>query len=73
MSLHVEAQIMMEELNKFEGDDGLVFSIPEPPSHKHDAWTKGVNRASGSRSLRIVMPLAMALEIVQHAISGDLH
>ena len=58
---------MMKVLDTFEGGENLVFSIPEPPSHKHDAWTKGVNRASGNRSLRIVMPLAMALEIVQHA------
>ena len=67
VSLHVEVHTMMKVLDTFEGGENLVFSIPEPPSHKHDAWTKGVNRASGSRSLRIVMPLAMALEMVQHA------
>ena len=57
---------MMGELDTFEGGSGLVLTIPEPKSFTHDAWVKGVNSASGSlRSMRIVMPLGMALEILQ--------
>ena len=62
---------MMGELDTFEGGIGLVLTIPEPKSFTHDAWVKGVNSASGSlRSMRIVMPLGMALEILQKC---DLH
>jgi len=57
---------MMGELDTFEGGSGLVFTIPEPKSFTHDAWVKGTNSASGSlRSMRIAMPLGMALEILQ--------
>ena len=58
---------MMEKLDTFEGGDGLVFTIPEPKLYTHDAWAKGINSASGSRSLRIVMPLAMFVDIVENA------
>ena len=62
---------MMQELDTFEGGSGLVLTLPEPKSFTHDAWVKGVNSASGGlRSMRIVMPLGMALEILQ---KGDLN
>ena len=66
VSLNVEAQDRMHELDTFEGGNGLVFSATEP-KRGHIAWTHGTNSATGSRSLRIVMPLAMALEILQNA------
>ena len=57
---------MMGELDTFEGGSGLVLPIPEPKSFTHDAWVKGTNSASGGlRTMRIVMPLGMALEIPQ--------
>jgi len=66
VSLHVEAQNMMGELDTFEGGSGLVLPIPEPKSFTHDAWVKGTNSSSGGlRTMRIVMPLGMALEILQ--------
>ena len=58
---------MMQELDTFEGGSGLVLTLPEPKSYTHDAWEKGINSASGSRSLRIVMPLAMFVDIVEKA------
>ena len=68
VSLHVEAQSMMAELATFEGaQNSLVFPLPEPESYTHDAWEKGINSSSGSRSLRIVMPLAMFVDIVEKA------
>jgi len=66
VSLHVEAQIRMQELDTFEGGNGLVFSHPEP-KRGGLAWTNGINSATHSRSLRIVVPLAMAVEILQKA------
>ena len=55
----------MEDLNTFEGGGNLFFKIPEPLC-TNSAWTRGTNSASGSlRSMRIVMPLAMALDILQ--------
>ena len=66
VSLNVEAQDRMHELDTFEGGNGLVFSATEPKKG-HIAWTNGINSATHSRSLRIVMPLAMALEILQNA------
>ena len=57
----------MEKLNTFEGGENLVFKIPEPRSCNY-AWTRGTNSAAGSlRSMRIVMPLGMALDILQKA------
>ena len=57
---------MMGELDTFEGGSGLVLPIPEPKSFTHDAWVKGTNSSSGGlRTMRIVMPLGMALEILQ--------
>ena len=68
VSLHVEAQSMMAELATFEGaQNNLVFPIPEPESYTHITWEKGINSASGSRSLRIIMPLAMFVDIVDNA------
>ena len=65
VSLHVEAQNMMAELATFEGAlKPLVFPLPEPESYTHDAWEKGINSSSASRSLRIVMPLEMFCDIV---------
>ena len=66
VSLNVEAQDRMHELDTFEGGNGLVFSATEP-KRGHIAWTNGTNSATGSRSLRIAVPLAMAVEILQKA------
>ena len=42
------------------------MTLPEPPA-KHDAWIKGTNSASGGlRSMRMVMPLGMAIGILEH-------
>ena len=55
----------MEKLNTFEGGENLVFKISEPRCTNH-AWTRGTNSAASSlRSMRIVMPLGMALDILQ--------
>ena len=68
VSLHVEAQNMMAELATFEGAlKPLVFPLPEPESYTHDAWEKGTTTSSGSKALRIVMPLAMFCDIVEIA------
>ena len=67
MSLHVEAQNMMAELATFAGGNSLVFPLPEPESYTHDAWEKGTTTSSGSKALRIVMPLAMFCDIVEKA------
>ena len=68
VSLHVEAQNMMAELATFEGAlSPLVFPLPEPESFTHTAWEKGTNSSSGSKALRIVMPLAMFCDIVEKA------
>ena len=58
---------MVGNLINCEGGENLVFKVPEPRSD-NDAWTKGTNSAGGSlRSIRIVMPLGMALDILQKA------
>ena len=68
VSLHVEAQNMMAELATFEGAlKPLIFPLPEPESFTHTAWEKGTNSSSGSKALRIVMPLAMFCDIVEKA------
>ena len=68
VSLHVEAQNMMAELATFEGAlKPLIFPLPEPESFTHLAWEKGTNSSSGSKALRIVMPLAMFCDIVEKA------
>ena len=44
-----------------------MASLPRPPA-AHALWEKGVNSAGGSmRSLRILMPVGMALDILEHA------
>ena len=70
MSVHIEAQSLMKYLNTIDGGNNLVLTLPEPASASHDAWTIGTNSGSGGkRSLRIVMRLHMALDILKH---GDL-
>ena len=57
----------LQQLNNFEGGKNLVSSL-RPPSADHDNWKKGVNSAGGSmRTLRILMPLVMAIDILEHA------
>ena len=54
-------------MKNFEGGSNLVNVLPEPP-RGHNAWTNGTNTASGSlRALRILMPLGMAIDILEHA------
>ena len=56
----------MNELQTFEGGANLVGMIAEPTSATHGAWVRGTNSASGGRrALRIVMPLGMAVEILE--------
>ena len=44
-----------------------MASLPRPPA-AHALWEKGVNSAGGSmRSLRILMPVGMAIDILEHA------
>ena len=51
----------------FEGGSNLVNVLPEP-GRGHCAWTNGTNAASGSlRALRILMPLGMAIDILEKA------
>ncbi len=42
--------------------------LPPPPNMDHSLWLKGVNSAGGSmRSLRVLMSLGMAVDILEHA------
>ena len=62
-----QASALLQQLKHFEGGENLVASLPRPPA-AHALWEKGVNSAGGSmRSLRILMPVGMALDILQHA------
>ena len=67
VSVHIEAQSLMGELQTFgRGGANLVGKYEEPTSATHGAWVKGTNSASGGRrALRVVMPLRMAVEILQ--------
>ena len=41
--------------------------MPEPTGPNHDSWKKGVNSAGGGmRALRIVVPVGMAIDILEH-------
>ncbi len=54
-------------MKNFEGGSNLVNVLPEP-GRGHCAWVNGTNTASGSlRALRILMPLGMAIDILEHA------
>ena len=54
-------------MKNFEGGSNLVATLPEP-GRGHVSWTNGTNTASGSlRALRILMPLGMAIDILEHA------
>ena len=62
-----QASKLLHQLNYFEGGENLVAELPTPTA-AHVAWEKGVNTAGGSmRSLRILMPVGMALDILEHA------
>ena len=57
----------LQQLNYFEGGTNLVSWLPSPPAD-HAHWKKGVNTAGGSmRTLRMLMPLGMAIDILEHA------
>ena len=57
----------MENLNVFDGGANLVAELP-PPGAAHSLWTSGVNSAGRSlRSLRILMPLSLAVNILENA------
>ena len=54
-------------MRSFGGGSNLVNVLPEP-GRGHSAWKNGTNTASGSlRALRILMPLGMAIDILEHA------
>ena len=54
-------------MKNFEGGSNLVNVLPEP-GRGHRTWTHDTNTASGSlRALRILMPLGMAIDILEHA------
>ena len=62
-----QASALLQQLTHFEGGENLVASLPRPLA-AHALWEKGVNSAGGSmRSLRILMPVGMALDILEHA------
>ena len=66
VSVHIEAQSLMDELLTFEGGENLVGKYEEPTSATHGAWVRGTNTASGgNRSMRIIMRLHMAVEILR--------
>ena len=57
----------MEKLKVFDGGANLVAELPQPGAGHH-LWSKGVNSAGGSlRSLRILMPLSLAVNILENA------
>ena len=53
-------------MKNFEGGSKLVNVLPEP-GRGHNSWKYGTNTASGSRGLRIRMPLGMAIDILERA------
>ena len=54
-------------MKNFDGGSNLVNALPEP-GRWHSVWTNGTNSASGSlRALRILVPLGMAIDILEHA------
>ena len=53
-------------MKNFEGGSNLVNVLPEP-GRGHWVWTNGTNTASGSRAVRILMPLGMAIDILERA------
>ena len=53
-------------MKNFEGGSNLVNVLPEP-GRGHNSWKNGTNTASGSRAVRILMPLGMAIDILEHA------
>ena len=55
----------MENLKVFDGGANLVAELPQPG---HRLWSTGVNSAGVSlRSLRILMPLSLAVNILENA------
>ena len=64
---HALAQERLENLKVFGGGANRVAELPKPGAG-HRLWSLGVNSASGSlRSLRILMPLSLALNILGKA------
>jgi hypothetical protein len=58
----------LQELKCFEGGKNLVHWLPEPVDGDHQHWKLGTNSAGGSmRALRMLMPMGMALDILEHA------
>ena len=53
-------------MKNFKGGSKLVNVLPEP-GPGHNLWKSGTNTASGSRGLRILMPLGMAIDILERA------
>ena len=59
----------MENLEVFDGGDSLVDELHQPPAG-HTLWWKGTNRVGAGgkgRSPRILMPLSLAVNILEKA------
>ena len=50
----------------FEGVHGLVLMLEAPP-HDHPLWTRGINTSSSVRTMRILMPTGLAINILDNA------
>ena len=58
----------LQELKCFEGGKNLVQWLPEPVDGDHQNWKLGTNSAGGGmRALRMLMPMGMALDLLEHA------
>ena len=55
-------------MKNFDGCSNLVNTLSDSEIPRdHTRWTNGTNTASGSRALRILMPLGMAIDILERA------
>ena len=63
-----EAIQLLDKLMHFNGRVNLVTELPELSSFDHTSWQACVNAASGPmRVLRVLMPLGMMIDIMEHA------
>ena len=64
---HAQAQERWEDLKVFDGGANLVAELAQP-GMDHRVWSTGLNSAGGSlRALRIMMPLSLAVNILENA------
>ena len=57
---------MVHNLTHFEGGQGLVLPMGEPGRAGHPNWSQGINTSSSTRAMRIVLPMGMAIELLQN-------